>query len=242
MLDVIEKLLILQDRDRKILRLRAELTRIPIEREAASGRSSNATAALDAAKLVVKQVETARKGLELEVDSLKQKIDKYATQQLQTKKNDEYKLYGDEIGKAKKLISGLDDQQLELMEKIEAAQKVVAAANKVATAAKADVDAELAQLASREGSYQKELADLETTRTALTSEIDEVTMAKYTRLLKTKGESIIVSVEHHACGGCHMKLPPQVVHSAKAGKEIVTCINCSRILYYTRDMDLLASD
>ena len=160
MLDVIEKLLILQDRDRKILRLRAELTRIPIERDAASGRSSNATAALDAAKLVVKQVETARKGLELEVDSLKQKIDKYATQQLQTKKNDEYKLYGDEIGKAKKLISGLDDQQLELMEKIEAAQKVVAAANKVAAAAKADVDAELAQLASREGSYLKELADL----------------------------------------------------------------------------------
>lgn len=242
MLDVIEKLLILQDRDRKILRARAELTRIPVERATASGRSANATSALEATKLRVKQIETAKKNLELEADSLKEKINKYSTQQLQTKKNDEYKLYGEEIEKAKKLINGLEDQQLDLMEQIEAAQKEVAAANKVAAAAKADVDAELAQLATREASFKKELSDLETTRTALTEGIDEPTMAKYTRLLKTKGESIIVSVEHHACGGCHMKLPPQIVHSAKAGKEVVTCINCSRILYYTRDMDLLAAE
>lgn len=242
MLDVIEKLLILQDRDRKILRARSELTRIPIERAAASGRSANANAALDAAKLKVKVIETARKNLELEVDSLKEKINKYSTQQLQTKKNDEYKLYGDEIEKAKKVIGGLDDQQLDLMEKIEAAQKEVAAANKVAAAAKADVDAELAQLATREAAFLKELSDLETSRAALTEGIDEVTLAKYTRLLKTKGESIVVSVEHHACGGCHMKLPAQVVHSAKAGKEVVACINCGRILYYTRDMDLAAAE
>ncbi len=242
MLDVIEKLLILQERDRKILRLRAELTRIPIEQANASGRSAKAIAAHDAAKLVVKQIETAKKNLELEADALKQKIDKYATQQLQTKKNDEYKLYGDEIEKAKKLINGLEDQQLDLMEKIEAAQKDAAAANKIAAAAKAEVDAELAQLASRDNGFKKELSDLETTRAALTEGVDETTMSKYTRLLKTKGESIVVGVEHHTCGGCHMKLPPQLVHSVKAAKEVVACINCSRILYYTRDMDLVSSD
>jgi predicted nucleic acid-binding Zn-ribbon protein len=34
-----------------------------------------------------------------------------------------------------------------------------------------------------------------------------------------------------------MKLPTQTVVTAKAQADIVTCINCSRILFWTRDMD-----
>jgi predicted nucleic acid-binding Zn-ribbon protein len=32
------------------------------------------------------------------------------------------------------------------------------------------------------------------------------------------------------------------VVSCRAAKEMVTCPNCSRILYYTPDMDLAAAD
>jgi predicted nucleic acid-binding Zn-ribbon protein len=35
-----------------------------------------------------------------------------------------------------------------------------------------------------------------------------------------------------------MKLPMQVVLSCQAQQEIVTCPQCSRILYFTREMDL----
>ena len=34
-----------------------------------------------------------------------------------------------------------------------------------------------------------------------------------------------------------MKLPTHLYLSTKAQQELVTCTNCSRILYYTRDMD-----
>jgi len=39
-----------------------------------------------------------------------------------------------------------------------------------------------------------------------------------------------------------MRLPAQVLVTCQAQLELVTCINCGRILYYTRDMDLAAVD
>ena len=50
MLEAIEKLLILQDRDRKIRRVKGELTRIEPERQTLHSRAAGAQAALESAK------------------------------------------------------------------------------------------------------------------------------------------------------------------------------------------------
>src|SRR5512138_2097237 len=97
MLDVIEKLLILQDRDRKIGRLQGELARIEPERQMLKAKASGAQAHLEAAKLRVKELESSRKALELEVETKKQQIERYSNQQLQTRKNEEYRALAHEI-------------------------------------------------------------------------------------------------------------------------------------------------
>src|SRR5206468_3003031 len=61
MLEAIEKLLILQDRDRKISRLRSELANIGPERQALAAKTASSQAALDAAKERIKQIESDRK-------------------------------------------------------------------------------------------------------------------------------------------------------------------------------------
>ena len=91
MLDTIEKLLILQDRDQRILREEGELARIEPERQMLKVKAANAQTALENAKLRVKQLESARKELELEVEGKKQLITRYANQQFQTRKNEEYR-------------------------------------------------------------------------------------------------------------------------------------------------------
>ena len=57
MLDTIEKLLVLQDRDRKINRVQQELGHISPERENLRSKASSTQAQLDAAKNRVKQIE-----------------------------------------------------------------------------------------------------------------------------------------------------------------------------------------
>src|SRR5271163_407825 len=136
MLDVIEKLLVLQDRDRKIHRVQQELAQIAPERETLRNRMSATQTQLDAAKNRVKQIESERKQRDLEVEAKKSQIEKYANQQLQTRKNEEYKALAHEIEMAKKAIFKIEDQEIVLMEQTEAAQKTVARATTEAAAAK----------------------------------------------------------------------------------------------------------
>src|SRR5258705_422891 len=68
MLDVIEKLLILQDRDRKIARVKEQLAHIPAERRGLEAKLSGAQADLETAKTRVKQLESNRSALADAVD------------------------------------------------------------------------------------------------------------------------------------------------------------------------------
>src|SRR5207249_3481884 len=173
MLEAIEKLLILQDRDRKISRLRSELANIGPERQALAAKTASSQAALDAAKERIKQIESDRKKLELDAEAKKQAIERYSLQQFQTKKNDEYRALAHEIEMAKEAIVKLEDQQLELMEQAEAAQKEAAATARVAEESKKVADKLLADLANRDQNLKKELESLEADRGQLASAVDE---------------------------------------------------------------------
>jgi uncharacterized protein len=97
-------------------------------------------------------------------------------------------------------------------------------------------------LDKREQNLTKDLAELQQGRTELAGAVDETARTRYERLLKSKGDNVIVGIAHSVCGGCHMKLPPQITVSCRSQKELVACSNCGRILYYTRDMELTAVD
>jgi predicted nucleic acid-binding Zn-ribbon protein len=242
MLEAIEKLLILQDRDRQIMRMKTELSRIEPERAQLAARAAGAQSSLETAKQRAKQFESDRKKLELEVDGKKQQIEKYSLQQFQTKKNEEYRALAHEIEICKQDIVKLDDQQIELMEKAEFAQKDVQAATQTANDARKLMDGQVADLMKREENLKRELGELEANRQQLAEAVDESARLRYERLLKNKGSNVVVGVQHGVCGGCHMKLPAQIIVSCQAHQEIVTCINCGRILYYTPEMDLAFTD
>jgi uncharacterized protein len=242
MLETIEKLLILQDRDRNIRRVRGELAHIEPERQALKSKTAAAQAAFEEAKARIKQTESGRKDLELEVETKKQLISKYANQQFQTRKNEEYRALAHEIELCKEAIFKIEDQEIALMEQAEAAQKEVALATKTANETRKLMDEQVAQLNAREQNLNKELAELEANREELASAVSPNDRARYERLVRTKGENVLVGVQHGVCGGCHMRLPPQLLVTCQADKELVACSNCGRIVYYTRDMDLAVAD
>jgi len=242
MLDTIEKLLILQDRDQKIRREQGELARIEPERQALKAKAAAAQAELENAKLRVKQIESSRKDLELEVEAKKVMIARYANQQFQTRKNEEYRALAHEIDTCKAAIFEIENREIDLMEQGEAAQKEVIRATQAAKEARTLAEEQVAQLDAREQNLLKELAQLEANREALASAVDEGARARYERLVRSKGENVVVGVQHGVCGGCHMKLPPQLLVTCQADKELVACSNCGRVLYYTRDMDLAVTE
>jgi len=242
MFETIEKLLILQDRDKQIHRVKTELEHIEPERQSLKSNATGAQSGLDNAKTKVKELESKRKDLDLEVQAKKALIEKYANQQLQTRKNEEYRALAHEIETCKQAIVKIEDQEIELMEQGEVAQKGVVGANQLAAEAKKLMDDHLGQLANREENLKKELAQLTANREELAAAVDETARNRYERLMKSKGGNVVVGVQHGVCGGCHMKLPTQILVTCQAQNELVGCINCGRILYYSRDMDLAVVD
>jgi predicted nucleic acid-binding Zn-ribbon protein len=242
MLEAIEKLLVLQDRDRRLMRLKEELLRVPTQRQELETKAALLQKGLDTFKNQAKQVESSRKQLELEVESKKQQIEKYSLQQYQTKKNEEYRALGHEIDNAKVAISKIEDQIIDLMEKGEAVQAEVVHAGKETAMTRKAVDEQIASLNGRETNLKKDLAELESNRSELASHVEAPALGRYERLLKSKGETVVVGIERGVCGGCHMRLNRQVLVTCQAQQEITCCPNCARILYYTRDMDLAFID
>jgi predicted nucleic acid-binding Zn-ribbon protein len=242
MQEIIEKLLVLQDRDRKLLRVTQELAHLGPERESLRAKAASTQSQLETAKLRVKQIESERKQRDLEIEGKKSQIEKYLNQQLQTRKNEEYKALTHEIEMAREVIFKIEDAEIVLMEQAEAAQKQVVRATTEAAAAKKLVDDQIGQLNEREENLKKDFTALTGDRAQLASAVDDSTRRRYERIFKSKGENVVVGIDHSSCGGCHMKLPPQIVTHCRAQGEIVTCPNCGRILYFTRDMILTAAD
>ena len=129
-----------------------------------------------------------------------------------------------------------------MREQSEAAQKQVAASLQDSQSARNLVEDQISQLNSREEKLRQELATLTANRQELALAVDETARARYERLARSKGENVVVGVQHGVCGGCHMRLPAQILVTCQAQQELVTCINCGRILYYTRDMVLATAD
>jgi len=242
MLSVIEKLLILQDRDRQILKLQEELSGIEPERQQLQSQLAGTQKGLDAAKHKVKQLESDRKKLELDVEAKRLLIEKYSLQQFQTKKNEEYRALAHEIEMCKEGISKLEDQQLELMELGDAAQREVTGQTRAFNEAKKALESRIGDLGEREAGLKKELVELQANRGDLAEAVEEDVRGKYERLLKQKGSNVVVGIQHGVCGGCHMQLSRSTLVGCQADQEIVTCINCGRILFYTRDMNLAVAE
>jgi uncharacterized protein len=242
MLEVIEKLLILQDRDRKLLQLSSELARIVPERQALIDKSKSRRAVLDAAKNKANHIESERKRLELEVDERSARIEKYSLQQFQTKKNEEYKALSREIQNCKVDIEKLEDQQLELMEQADSVRIEIKDAEQEDRKFKEIAEQQIEKLNQREANLGQELTSMQAGRTDLAQAVEKKALAQYERCSKNKARNVIVGIDGGVCGGCHMKLPIQISLSCKAQQELVSCPNCGRILYYQPGMSLRGND
>ncbi len=232
MLPEIEKLLILQDRDRKLRALQTEQKNAPLEKQAFANKLAAALAQLDAAKLKGKEVEVERKKLETEAIGVRERIAKYQVQKFQTRKNEEFAAINHEIENGEKDIRSIEDRELDLMDSVEKQKAVVAEADKSFAAIKAQAERQTADLDVKIKALGEQITIVEAERTKLAAEVEEELLDTYDRLLRTKNGEAVVGLRHDVCSGCHMKVTPTTSSIARHAREIVQCENCARILYW----------
>ena len=233
MLQEIEQLLTLQDRDRKIRALKNEIRLAPIQRKELDARLAAAQQHLDEVKLKGREIEVERKKLENEAQSKRDQIAKYNTQKFQTRKNEEFQALTNEIKRFEDEVRGVEDRELDLMDGAEKMKAVIAEAEKENTRVKAQVQQQAANLDGKATAIQEQLKQLEADRGKLAASVDEDLLDTYDHLFVSKGDNAVVALEHEVCMGCHMKLTTQTAVRVKGGREVVHCEQCGRILYFS---------
>ncbi len=145
-----------------------------------------------------------------------------------------------ELESLKRRQSDLEDQELELMERLEVAEAALKAAQEGLEKAKADLeravqlrDDALADIA--DGTSKHEAA-----RAEVAAAISAPLLTLYDRIRTQTGTSGAAALRHRACQGCRIELYGNELAAARNADphEVLRCENCSRILVRTAESGL----
>jgi len=202
-----------------------------LRRNSLEAQLAASASAVDVLKHKTRQLEVDRKKLELDVGTRTESIARFKTQQYQTRKNDEFQALGHEIERFENEIGKIEDEELELMVQADKVKIDLAEEEKKAAGVRESIARQTADLDEKSKALESRLEELTRERAELAEKIDEDLLGLFEGLFKSKGDAAIVAIEHGVCTGCHMKVTSATAASARAGKEIVSCENCGRILY-----------
>lgn len=228
----IDKLLVIQDRDRRIRQLTRESEDIPARRKLSEERLKEHKESLAAAQELLKKNAAAIKGVELEIDTAKQRILKLREQQAAIKTNEQYRAMNAEVAGVEKQIREFEDREIVLMEETEGLRANVVRMEQRLKQEDEIVQSDRVQLEDRLKAIQAEIDRLKQERAGLVGDVDTEWLSRYDRTFKHHPDFAMVPVDQAACGGCHMKLPPQVIQNVKRNQAMVCCSFCGRILYW----------
>lgn len=230
-MSTIEKLLAVQDIDIRIREIEQEMHDIPARQEQEQTRLNEHKQALEKAEEDLKLAQANVHKLELESESRHEKIGKLRQQQMELKTNKEFKAMEHEIAAIKEKISGLEDEELVLMEQVELAKGDVKARSEALDEEASAVAADVAVLDERMGSLEGEIGDYRVRRDEAVVGLDNEWISYYDKVWARRKDGALVKLVGGVCGGCHMKLPPAVQNATKRKDEMVRCEWCGRLLY-----------
>jgi predicted nucleic acid-binding Zn-ribbon protein len=160
MLPDIQRLVELQQTDREIQRLQDEVAALPRRVGEIESKLANTKAQVERARATIKADETNRRKLEIDIQSLQQKISKYRDQSLEVKTNDQYKALMHEVGFAEQEIRIIEDKILEGMLDVEENEKRLKTAEVELKEETTEIEKQKAEARRRTAEDEAQLAGL----------------------------------------------------------------------------------
>lgn len=231
MKEEIQKLLALQEIDLEIIGLKQQLILYPPMLEQLQynlNRHKEEQKALEDKKKIYHK---KRRELEKEIEFLEEQVNKKIQKQMEPKiKQDAYDALKIEIDKLGQQISEIEDKILESITSEEEVDSAIIAGKKSLKLEEEETRAEIERIELQLKSKKEQLTSREKENESQKLKVSQPLLAYYNRFFKSYGPSVVAFVEGDSCGGCHMKILPQVMVEIHKSEKIVHCEGCRRIL------------
>ncbi|MFP4476499.1 MAG: zinc ribbon domain-containing protein [Desulfatibacillaceae bacterium] len=160
-------------------------------------------------------------------------LTKKSEERLMTIKNNrEYRALLREVEDSKKRTTDMEDQLVEIMDQIDAADKAIAALEEEFKALSDELASEKKDVRGEIKDCEKRLAAIEKERRTLSEKMKRSIYKKYALILDYKQGKAVVPVTDFVCKGCNMSIPPQTYNELQKEDAIMFCPHCERIIYY----------
>ena len=239
----LQKLIALQKTDTNIRRLKTAI-------ETAEQRRANIEQEFEQHASSIREIQgrrdksqAGRADLERQVAENKIYLDR-ADRNLKGAQNQkEYETAMRETDALQKQISALETQVLERMTEVEEIEKVLAERSEEINSLESNrekaVTAFEKELNTDKKELEKELKSRHEVFTTLPAQMASI----YNRLAQRSRDGIAVAeVVGGSCSACFMKLRPQMQVELKTANRIMTCENCTRILYIAATPEAAAQE
>lgn len=239
--DALLKLLDVQDLDSRHDQLRHRLTTLPQHAELAElTRQRNAVVAhLQDTRILVDDLTREQKRADADVEQVKarRKRDQDRMDQgLISNPKDLERMQG-EIVSLERRISELEDAELEVMERLEDAQRELEALTAQQAALEQKIAAVTTARDEAAAEVEQQLAEIAANRRQAASGLPKDLMALYTRLREQKGGVGAARLRARSCTGCSLQLnSSELAEIARTpADEVLRCEECNRILVRTAE-------
>lgn len=137
-------------------------------------------------------------------------------------------------------ITSLEDDEIEVMERLEEAQATLDTLTGQLTDTDKEIEQTTAARDAKLAEIDQSLGDLDTQRTPLAAELPSDLLALYDRLRESKGGVGAALLRARQCGGCMLDLDNAGLATirAAADDDVIRCEECSRILVRTSESGL----
>ena len=221
----------LQTVDDAIAHLEADFGALPKRVAAIDQKLAAAKTDAETKKKESTENDKRRRSLEDDIKTSEQKIAKYKLQSQDVKTNEQYRALQHEIEFAQVEIRKFEDGVLECMEKSEALASSLQHADAALAQQVIDMEREKHEARAQAEQGQKELAVAKVKRNELRAAIAGDVVEHYDRISKRLKPAVTEALEYK-CTACFLALRPQRIEELKGANQIITCEQCSRILYY----------
>lgn len=227
----LSKLIQLQKIDAEVYSLRSQKDSFPLQIEEMNKSLEAKSGNMNSADGELKALQVSRNEKETEMAASEERIKKLEGDLYQVKTNKEYKAIEQEIESIKADVSLMEEEIINLLDRIEEAKSRYEQEKKLFEEEKQKTAKEQEHIKSQEKAIDDRLNELQGGRKEFMQGIDADILARYERILANRGGIALAKVNGDRCGECNMTLRPQAINEATLRKSLVSCENCSRILY-----------
>lgn len=178
------------------------------------------------------EAEAERRKAHSELVEHRERLKKYQAQLRMVQNSREYGAVLNEIDGVEKLVRAAEERIVNLDAELAAATRELGSREEILPLETEQHEERLKDWRVTQKTINEEVAAAEEEIARLQAAMHPRDRSEFQRLMEKKGGLAIVLVAGGSCSACHVKIRPAALQALKAGREIIYCDTCKRILYY----------